>query len=532
MQREPEVLDSWFNAGIMPWGQWGYPSVEGSDKVFENQYPADFICEAIDQTRGWFYTMLAVSTMLTDKSSFKNVICSALISDETGRKMSKSRGNVVDPIHLCEKYGADAVRLNFYMINPWMARRFDEKDVAAGLKQVIIPYWNAYSFFVTYARVDDWKPHPSSLIPHPYSSRHILDRWITSRLEWLREKVEGALDNYDVTTAAGAITAFIDELTNWYIRRSRRRFWKSEDDQDKASAYATLFRVLTVLNRMLAPFMPFVSEVVFQNLERAYSSDVKDSVHLSEWIPPDTEARDVDLEQNMAITRNIVSIARSLRNEGGVRVRQPLSEIVVCGNGIALGSELEALVLDELNMKRLRYIDDSGELFSYGSKADFKQLGPRMGKRIKEISAAIADLDDASIRSFISTGSIRLNGEEVREGDVIIEQIPKDGFWVRSDGELTIAVDNHIDEQLRAEWMAREFVHYVQNLRKEADLEVTERINIQFKGSGEIIDSVKEHTAYIMNETLALSVKGNDNLTEGAGFEVGNQSIKIVIDTV
>ncbi|NQT34797.1 isoleucine--tRNA ligase [bacterium] len=527
MQREPEVLDSWFNAGIMPWGQWGYPSVEGSDEVFENQYPADYICEAIDQTRGWFYTMLAISTMLTDKSSFKNVICSALISDDTGRKMSKSRGNVVDPIHLCEKYGADAVRLNFYVINPWMARRFNEKDVAEGLKQVIIPYWNAYSFFVTYARVDNWKP-----VADTKPSGHILDCWIMSRLEWLREKVEVALDNYDVTTAAGAITTFIDELTNWYIRRSRRRFWKSEDDQDKASAYATLFRVITNLNRMLAPFMPFVSEVVFQNLERAYSSDKTDSVHLSEWLAPNPEARDIDLEQSMAITRNIVSIARSLRNEGGVRVRQPLSEIVVSGNGNKLGSELEALILDELNMKKLRYTEDQDELFSYGSKADFKQLGPRLGKRIKEISSAIADLDDASIRNFISTGSIQIEGEKIEKDDIIIEQIPKEGFWVRSDGALTIAVDNHIDKQLRSEWLAREFVHHVQNLRKEADLEVTQRINIQFKSSAEITDSVKEHTVYIMNETLALSLKDNTDLTAGSGFEVGNQSIRMVINTV
>ncbi|MDP8240360.1 MAG: class I tRNA ligase family protein [Candidatus Hatepunaea meridiana] len=525
MMRVPDVLDSWFNAGLMPWGQWGYPAASGSKEVFDSQYPADFICEALDQTRGWFYTMLAISTMLTDKSSYKNVICTALIADEKGHKMSKSRGNVVDPMKLCDKYGADAVRLNFYTVNPWMSKRFKESALTDCLKQVMIPYWNAYSFFVTYARVDGWKPGMDT----EETSHHMLDRWILSRLEWLRETIENSLDKYDVTSASNAFITFIDELTNWYIRRSRRRFWKSEDDQDKAAAYTTLYKVLCNFNRMLAPFLPFVTEAIFQNLERAYDMSAPDSVHLAMFPTGNPEARDIALEKVMGEAKEIVSIALSLRNEGNVRVRQPLQSITVLGMEVRPDQEIEGLILDELNVKQLQYTGDVSELYSLRAKADYKQLGPRLGKKLKDVVAVIAAFDNKTIEQFLEKGDIKISGEIINSTEILVEQVPREGYWVRTDRGLTVALNNQIDDLLRYEWLAREFVHYVQNMRKEADLEVTQRIKIRFSSNDEINEAVMKHKDYIKNETLAVSLDYTHNLNTGSAFQIGDQSGTIEI---
>ncbi len=391
----------------------------------------------------------------------------------------------------------------------------------------MIPYWNAYSFFVTYARVDNWKPGKGDA-----SSRHTLDRWILSRLEWLRETVETSLNDYDATSAAGAIDTFIDELTNWYIRRSRRRFWKSEDDQDKAAAYATLYKVLCDMNRMLAPFLPFVTETIFQNLERAYEPSVNDSVHLAIWPTGASEARDKQLETEMSEVRGIVTIARSLRNEGNVRVRQPLPEIVVYGISEKFSAELENLILDELNIKRLQYCEDQSELFSYRAKADFQKLGPRLGRNLKEVAVGISNLDDDAIQRLLDVGMIDIAGNSVSKGEIILEQVAKDGYWVRSEGNLTVAVDNRINEHLRREWLAREFVHHVQNLRKEADLEVTQRIKIEFSSENEMCDAITAHLEYIKTETLANSLELVSDLPSGKDFNVGGLSGKITVNSV
>ena len=529
MQREPEVLDSWFNAGIMPWGQWGYPSTTGSVDIFEKQYPADFICEAIDQTRGWFYTLLATATLLTDESSFRNVICTELILDKFGQKMSKSRGKGVDPVELCEKYGADAVRWNFYRINPWTVRRFDEDELPESIKKVLMPYWNAYSFFVTYARVDNWRPSETDSF-----SFGLLDRWILSRLEWLRETIESNLDNYDVTATATAITTFIDELTNWYIRRSRRRFWKSEDDNDKQVAYHTLYMVIKNLNRMMAPLVPFISEAIYQNLERAYDASQPDSVHLATWTAPNQFKRDVEIEESMTRTREIVTMARSLRNEGGLRVRQPLTELVIAGISKNLGNEYHELILDELNIKHLRIVEKPDELFSYSAKADFKKLGPRFGKSIKTVAEEIANLTDKDIRSLLSEGQITIDGQVIETDQVILEQKPIEGYQVRTEGDLTVGIDNRITDDLYTEWLAREFVHKVQNMRRESDLDVTDRIHIIFNGSQAIQNTVKAYKSYISTETLATKIRYAESTSESEEISVGDQTgfIKIAITTI
>ena len=527
MKHEPEIIDPWFNAGIMPWGQWGYPARAGSREVFDNQYPADFICEAIDQTRGWFYTLLATSTLLTNKSSFKNVICTELILDDAGQKMSKSRGNIVSPIDVCEKFGADAVRWNFYSVNPWTVRHFNETDVRETLKQVIIPYWNAYSFFVTYAIVDDWNPGAES-----GKSRRLLDRWILSRFEWLRESVETHICAYDVTRAAGVIDTFIDELTNWYIRRSRRRFWKSEDDADKKDAYGTLHRVLVRLNRLVAPFIPFVSEVIYQNLERGFDSSAPDSVHLCLLPDPATGDRDLDIENRMALTRKIVSIGRGLRNEGGIRVRQPLREVFVYGLEFDLSSEFTDLVLDELNVKEFRIAEDTAELFRYSAKADYKALGSRLGSKMREVARAVENLSERELTEFISQGEIRIAGDVISLDDVILSQAANPGLWVRTETGLTVAVSNQVDEDLYSEWLAREFVHHVQNIRRDEDLDVIERIRIFYDGSEQLKNAVNKHLFYIKTETLAVEISDNSGGKELNALKIGDQAGSISIQSI
>lgn len=560
MKRTPEVLDCWFNAGIMPWGQWGYPAVEGSQEIFAKQFPADFICEAIDQTRGWFYTMLATSVLITTKkvaptsvsgsggvekdrtdtevgatgfiggvSSFKNVICTEHISDADGQKMSKSRGNVVDPIGLCEKYGADAVRWSFYNVNPWTARRFAVADLSDVLKQVLIPYWNCYSFFVTYARVDGWKPNVMPAGTPALQPVNPLDRWILSRLEGLKEEVTGGLEGYDVGRAAQAFTEFLDELTNWYIRRSRRRFWKSEDDDDKQWAYKVLHHVLTTVNRMLAPFLPFVSEVVYQNIERGYDALLPDSIHLSDWPESYPDRRDFDLEKQMEQVRQVVTLARSLRADYSVRVRQPLRELVVAGFAVELGGDFEELILDELNIKALRRVDDASELFHWQAKGDMKSLGPKYGARMKEVLSLVAGLDHIAISKLLEDGKLEVAGLTLVKEDLLLSQQATEGYWVRSEGSLTVGISNRLDQELTDEWLAREFVHHVQNLRREADLDVTDRIWVEYTGSEEVVRAVRQCMDYIKLETLAASVSQVDEGCETAELKIGDYPGRIRI---
>ena len=527
MSHEPEIIDPWFNAGIMPWGQWGYPAAAGSEDIFEKQFPADFICEAIDQTRGWFYTLLATSTILTGKSSFKNVICTEHVLDDSGMKMSKSRGNIVDSIEICEKFGADAVRWNFYATNPWTVRLFKEKDIREVLKQVLIPYWNSYSFLVTYLTVDKWKPSPADRV-----STQPLDRWILSRFEWVRGEVEISLENYDVAKASNAITIYLDELTNWYIRRSRRRFWKSQDDGDKRDAYQTLYTVICKLNRILAPFIPFTSEVIYQNLERQFESNSSDSVHLCSWVEAEDANRDLSLEHQMATTRKIVSAARALRNEGGIRVRQPLREVVVAGINSDINSNYINLIKDELNVKNVRITSDPEELFSYKVTPNFKVLGPKVGAKMKEVAALISELDSEQISRLADDEQLELNGFSVSREDLIFTQQPASKYWVRNVDDLTVAVAHAIDHELRQEWLAREFVHHVQNLRRAADLKVTQRIRILYSRGSEINDAVHQHQEYICNETLAVKVDEEDVIENGEELVVGKISLTLTISAM
>ena len=532
MKRENFVLDSWFNAGIMPWGQYGFPAEPGSKEAFREQYPADFICEGLDQTRGWFYTLLACSCLAAKAqwetaksegnnkeiqfwsnprnwSSFKNVICTELVLDHQGLKMSKSLGNVVDPIALFDKFGADPVRWIFYSSNPWNAKRFGEEEIADAVRMVILPLWNSYSFFVTYALIDGWKGSNGTSIEPT-----LMDRWIISEYHHTVERVTKGLDDFDVASAATAIERFLDLLTNWYIRRSRRRFWKSESDSDKATAYATLHEVLVGLSHLLAPFLPFISEMIYQNLVRNLDPQAPESVQLCKYPEDDKSKRDIELEEQMDKLLTIVTLARALRQERNLKVRQPLSSLTWVIPGLDREEEMAPflqILADELNVKAVKFRHDDSDLVTLSATANFKVLGKKVGGRMKEVAAVLAKMTPAEIKTVEAGGSFRFEDFEFTAEDILIKRSECEGFALKSDGHMTVALDTHLSPELAAEGMAREVVHHIQNLRKSSGLEITDRIRVELEAETvELKDALLTHKEYICRETLAQTFELND----------------------
>jgi len=515
MDRENFVLDSWFNAGLMFIGQWGYPATPGSKEIFAKQYPADFICEAIDQTRGWFYTLVATSTLFAlannlpenQWSCYRNVICTELVLDEEGRKMSKSRGNVVDPMGLFNSVGADATRWTFYTSNPWNVKRFSADQVRDAVRDIILPLWNAYSFFVTYARVDGWKPDGAELAPE-----HPLDRWILGELTHLNREVVKALDDYDVAPAASACERFLDQLTNWYIRRSRRRFWKSGDDLDKRNAYATLYRALTDFTRILAPFLPFVTEEIYQNLVRGVNSKAVESVHLNSWPQEPLAEVDEELSRRMELARRIVRAGRDLRQKHSIKVRQPLARVcAVLPDSSAAGLEtLGDLICDELNVKAAQMLADESSLVTLKAEPNFKALGPKFGKDVNKAAQALKNLKPEAVAALARGTAITADGMQFQPEDVTIVREPLKNWAVSADEGLTVALDLNVTPDLSAEGRAREFVHLVQNYRRDADLEVTDRIRIRAHAGEDLRAAIESHSDWIKAETLAQEIRWED----------------------
>ena len=536
MSRENFVLDSWFNAGLMFIGQWGYPSTPGSKEIFERQYPADFICEAIDQTRGWFYTLLATSTLFAlsnnlpedQWSCYRNVICTELVLDDQGLKMSKSRGNVIEPTTLFEELGADATRWSFYTSNPWNVRRFSSEQVKECIRDMLLPIWNAYSFFVTYANVDKWIPSEEAIL-----SDHPLDRWLLGELTRLNGDVSNAMEQYDVAVATGACQRFLDQLTNWYIRRSRRRFWKSADDQDKRSAYATLYRALTDFNLILAPFLPFLSEEIYQNLARSVNPSAPESVHLATWPSPPLKEIDEDLAHRMDLARRIVRSARDLRQKHSIKVRQPLSElkVVIPEYSVEGLSELEDLILDELNVKRLTILEDDGDLIELRAQPNFRALGPRFGKEVNRAAETIRSLPEDHVKALEKGEEIEADGMRFGKDDVVIERSAPVNYGVSETEGLTVALNLELTQELIDEGRARELVHQIQNQRREAGLEVTDRINIKYSTDPELERAVNKHLEWIKMETLAVNVVSNSGLgTTEKTIKVDGFEVNLVIE--
>lgn len=532
-KRTPEVLDGWFESGSMPYGQFHYP-FENKER-FESHFPADFIAEGLDQTRGWFYTLSILSTALFDRPAFKNCVVNGLVLAEDGRKMSKRLKNYPDPTLILDTYGADALRL--YLIDSPVVRAddlcFSEEGVKHALRHFLIPLWNAYSFFVTYARIDGWTPETSVT----GGSGNLLDRWILSALERLTQEVVMAMDGYELQSAVQPFVHFIEDLTNWYIRRSRRRFWKSSDDEDKQQAYTTLYAVLLRLAKIAAPFVPFISEAIYRNLK---TDDMPDSVHLCDFPLAGEGARNEALEKQMEAVISVVGMGRLLRSEHNLKVRRSLSMFhVICREAVRLDQVrvLEAVIADELNVKEVAFSADEGKLVHLKAKAQFGRLGPRLGPRVKEVAKAINGLERSALEGLLNGDTVRLSlkGEEIELApeDVVIERIPQTGWAVASEGPFVVALETELSDELVQEGLAREFVNKVQQMRKAADLDVVQRIVIFYRTEEALLhNAVLTHSNYIKNETLGVSLEQDEQkAAAGTRWELNGHDCMIRIET-
>jgi len=516
LKRIPEVLDCWFESGAMPYAQAHYPFEK--TKHFEKHFPADFIAEGLDQTRGWFYTLMVLSVALFDKPAFQNVIVNGLVLAEDGRKMSKRLKNYPDPQYMIDTYGADALRL--YMINSPVVKaedlRFSEEGVKHLVRHIMLPWWNAYSFLVTYANIDKWTPEKASLS----RGENVLDLWITSSLESLKESVINAMDDYDLQKAVRPFVLFVDNLTNWYIRRSRRRFWKSQDDGDKNHAYTTLYHVMLELSKIAAPFAPFISEMVYRNLR---AQDMPESVHLCDFPEPDETVRDHDLEERMDQVAITVRLGRLLRSENNLKVRQPLSKLHVVSLNSHILENIKAfkdIVMDELNVKEVDFSGNEAEHVVFRAKADFRKLGPRFGSNVKRVASAISQMSSDEIHRLAMGEMIHMEADgisfDLDRDCVVIERSPREGVVVASEGEIVVVLETGLSRDLIDEGIAREFVNRVQNMRKTANLNIVDRIEIDCSACDAIMEAVERHDEYIMSETLCVKIVRVSGPIDGA----------------
>jgi isoleucyl-tRNA synthetase len=506
MHRVPELIDVWFDSGSMPVAQWHYPFE--NQETFKAQFPADYICEAVDQTRGWFYTLHAISTMLFDEPCFKNVICLGLVLDGEGQKMSKSKGNVVRPLDVINTHGADALRWYLYAATPpGNERRFSSDLVGEVVRTFMLTLWNTYSFFVTYANLDKWAPQISNLKSQISNE---LDRWVLSELDTLTLKVSDALEQYDVTGAARPIALFVNDLSNWYVRRSRRRFWKSGDGADKRSAYATLYECLVTLSKLLAPFMPFTAEAMYRNLVGSVDKKAPESVHLAAW--PQVPAGRID-EQLMSDTRlvmKLVSLGHAARNSAHVKVRQPLAKVAVHLKSSAEAAAIERLrepLLDELNVKSLEQLQDATDVAQVSLNLFPQQLGKKFGPKFPALRAAVAKMDQAQLARELQAGKavrVPVEGEEleIAPSEAEVKVAPKAGWAVATEAGYTVAVSTELTTELVQEGLAREVVRRVQDLRKKADFRIEDRITTYYTAEGKLAEAITAWANYIKAETL------------------------------
>ncbi|GAP11334.1 isoleucyl-tRNA synthetase [Bellilinea caldifistulae] len=508
MRRIPELIDVWFDSGSMPYAQWHYPFE--NQEIFARQYPADYICEAVDQTRGWFYSLHAISTLLNDQVSFKNVICLGLILDGKGEKMSKSRGNVADPWDVLNKHGADAMRWYLYTASPpGQERRYSSELVSEVVRNFTLTLWNTYSFFVTYANLDGWKPDASHL--PQYSD---LDRWLRSSLHTLVRDVTEAMESYDVLGATRPIETFVDQLSNWYLRRSRRRFWKSESDEDKRAAYATLYEALVTLSKLLAPTMPFIAEELYQNLVRSLDESAPESVHLAQWPGYDLAVIDERLNREMALVMKLASVGHAARNKANRKVRQPLAEAAFSVGTAEEMRVVEAyadLLEDELNVKKVRVLDTTAEAVAYSLNPLPKQLGQKYGSKFPAIRKALLELEPETAAKRLLAGKpleVVLEGETftILPEEVEVRAMAREGFAVASEGAYLAALVTDLTPELVKEGLAREFVRRVQDLRKQADLEISDRIRLYYSATPLLAEAVKDFAGYIQAETLCIEM--------------------------
>ncbi len=534
MKRVSEVIDCWFDSGSMPFAQWHYPFE--NEAIFNENFPADFISEAVDQTRGWFYTLMAISTLLFDRSPYKNVIVLGLVQDKDGQKMSKHKGNVIDPWTVLNKQGADAVRWYFYTNSaPWLPSRFYEEAVNEAQRKFMGTLWNTYAFYVLYANIDQFDPKNYTL---DYEKLSPMDKWILSRLNTLISYVDSSLENYKITEPARALNDFVDELSNWYVRRSRERFWGKDMPQDKINAYMTLYHVLVTLSKLSAPFVPFMAEEMYQNLmmgengsmsaEGASSQEVPTSVHLCDFPVANPSWVDKQLEKNIERVLDIVVLGRSSRNNANIKNRQPVRVLYVCSEETLEELYLE-IIRDELNLKSVEFIKDTQGFIDYKFKPQLKTLGKKYGKLLPLISQKLAESNGTELMNSLKDNKeihFSVTGDEgqettivLTEDDVLIEIVQKEGFVVETDKGLSVVLDTKLSEELIEEGFVRELVSKLQTMRKEAGFEVMDKISVKHEGNEKIAAVIERNKEKIQGEVLAVAI------TEGRYESVPGKSL-------
>lgn len=503
MHRVPEVIDCWFDSGSMPFAQWHYP-FENKD-IFENRFPADFISEAVDQTRGWFYSLIAISTILFHKSPYRNVIVLGHVQDKDGRKMSKSKGNAVDPMDALNQHGADAIRWYFYENSaPWLPNRFHDKAVQEGQRKFMGTLWNTYAFFVLYANIDNFDATKYELVD---SDLTVMDRWVLSRLNSMVKEVDEDLSSYKVTEAAKALEKFVDELSNWYVRRSRQRFWAKGMEPDKIAAYMTLYTALVTFAKAAAPMIPFITESIYQNLVRSIDKEAPESIHLCDYPVVDEKYIDHELEEKMGTVLDIVVLGRAARNEANIKNRQPVKDLYVNAK-TKLDDFYTAIVASELNVKDVTFKDDMESYLNYSFKPDFKVLGPKAGKNIGEIKAVLAGLDGHKAKDELdSTHKLVVmlkDGEfELQPEDIEVTMAQTDGFMAERHNGVTIALSTKLTPELIEEGFVNEIVSKIQTMRKDNGFEVMDHITVYVDGNDKLADIVKRNEEHIRTITLA-----------------------------
>ena len=503
MHRVPEVIDCWFDSGAMPFAQHHYPFE--NKELFEQQFPANFISEAVDQTRGWFYSLLAESTLLFNKAPYKNVIVLGHVQDENGQKMSKSKGNAVDPFDALNKYGADAIRWYFYINSaPWLPNRFHGKAVVEGQRKFMSTLWNTYAFFVLYVDIDNFDPTKYEL---NYDQLPVMDKWLLSRLNTTVQAVDNDLANYKIPEAARALQEFVDEMSNWYVRRSRERFWAKGMEQDKINAYMTLYHALVTIAKTAAPMIPFMTEDIYQNLVRSVDKDAPESIHLCDFPTVNEAWIDKDLEADMKELLEIVVLGRACRNTANIKNRQPIGTMYVKAEK-KMSEFYTDIIADELNVKEVKFADDVESFISYSFKPQLRTVGPKYGKLLGGIRQALTDINGtAAMNELRTNGVLKLdingNNVELTEEDLLIETAQTEGYVSESDGETSVVLDTNLTPELIEEGFVREIISKIQTMRKEAGFEVMDKIVVYAHGNDKIQDVMKAHEDEIKSEVLA-----------------------------
>lgn len=503
MHRVPEVIDCWFDSGSMPFAQWHYP-FENKD-VFESHFPADFISEAVDQTRGWFYSLLAVSTLLFNKAPYKNVIVLGHVQDENGQKMSKSKGNAVDPMEALTTYGADAIRWYFYINSaPWLPNRFHGKAVTEGQRKFMGTLWNTYAFYVLYAEIDQFNPMKHTL---NYENLPVMDKWLLSKLNSCVKAVDENLGAYKIPEAARAMQEFVDDMSNWYVRRSRERFWAKGMPEDKVNAYMTLYTALVTIIKTAAPMIPFMTEDIYQNLVRNLDSGAKESIHLCDFPVVKEEWIDVELEKDMDLVLKVVVLGRAARNGANIKNRQPIGKMFVKAE-LELPDFFRQIIEEELNVKNAEFTQDVSAFTTYTFKPQMRTLGPKYGKLLNAIRTALTEVDgNAAMNDLNTKGILKLdidgNEVELTPEDVLTEMTQKEGYVSETDNGITVVLDTNLTEELLEEGFVREIISKIQTMRKEADFEVMDHITVSAENNDKLFDIIKKNEATIKNDVLA-----------------------------